>query len=73
MPKKARPPDLPEPSPAQRERAAVLRELIEEIGSGQRPPDAPAPTPREITDEAARRKWERESRKIESARARKKR
>lgn len=44
------------PSPAQLSRAARLRTLIDDLSSGARP-DRPK-TPREITDEAARKKWE---------------
>ena len=63
MPKKPKAAALPEPSPAQRERAASLRSLINDIASGVKPADAPPETPRELTDEAARRKWERERKK----------
>ncbi len=45
------------PTPDQAARAARLRGLIEGAAEGQ-PPIVPK-TPREITDEAARRKWER--------------
>ena len=48
------------PTPAQLERAARLRSRIAETAAGTEPP-APE-TPREITDEAARKKWD-ESRK----------
>ena len=51
------------PSSAQRKRVAELRKLIGELTSGVRPPDAPPKTPREITDEAARRKWLREKKR----------
>ena len=51
------------PSGAQRKRAAGLRKLIGELASGTPPADAPPKTPREITDQAARRKWLREKKK----------
>ncbi len=63
MPKKPKAAALPEPSPAQKERAASLRGLIKDIASGAKPADAPPETPRELTDEAARRKWESERKK----------
>jgi hypothetical protein len=63
MPKKPKAGALPEPSAAQKERAASLRGLIKDIASGVRPADAPPETPRELTDEAARRKWELERKK----------
>jgi hypothetical protein len=63
MPKKPKPAAFPEPTPAQRERAASLRSLIKDIASGVKPADAPPRTPREITDAAARRKWESERKK----------
>ncbi len=58
MPKKTK--ASPQPSAAQVSRAERLRGLIGNIESGRRPPGAPVPTPREITDEAARKKWEEE-------------
>ena len=63
MPKKTKVAALPEPSSAQKERAASLRGLIKDIASGAKPADAPPETPRELTDEAARRKWESERKK----------
>ena len=66
MPKKPKPAAPPEPSPAQRERAASLRGLIRDIASGEKPAGTPAATPREMTDDAARRKWERERKKSKS-------
>jgi len=57
MPKK---PPPREPKTAQVDRAFRLRQLIRGIESGKRPADAPPKTPREITDEAARKKWEEE-------------
>ena len=45
------------PTPEQAARAARLRALIEVAAEGKEPP-APK-TPREITDQAARKKWER--------------
>jgi hypothetical protein len=45
------------PNPDQAARAARLRGLIEGAAEGKAP-TAPK-TPREITDEAARQKWER--------------
>ena len=51
------------PSGAQRKRAAGLRKLIGELTSGAPPAGAPPKTPREITDQAARRKWLREKKK----------
>jgi hypothetical protein len=63
MPKKPKASAFPEPSPAQKERAAGLRSLIKDIASGAKPADAPPQTPRELTDEAARRKWESERKK----------
>jgi len=63
MPKKPKATALPEPSSAQKERAASLRTLIRDIASGAKPAGAPPATPREITDAAARRKWERERKK----------
>jgi hypothetical protein len=63
MPKKPKPAAFPEPTPAQRERAASLRSVIRDITSGAKPAGAPPPTPREITDAAARKKWESERKK----------
>lgn len=48
------------PTPEQRARASRLRGAIDGAGAGKAP--AVPKSPREITDEAARRKWE-ESRK----------
>ena len=45
------------PTPEQAERAARLRRIVESAAEGKAPPGPK--TPREITDEAARKKWER--------------
>ena len=44
------------PTPAQAERAARLRSLVSGSAAGKEP--AAPKTPRELTDEAARRKWD---------------
>jgi hypothetical protein len=63
MPKKPKAAVPPQPSAAQKARAASLRSLIQDIASGVKPAGAPPMTPRELTDEAARRKWESERKK----------
>jgi len=55
-------PATPKPSDAQAARAAQLRERIRGITSGARPGATPK-TPRELTDEAARKKWEQAGKK----------
>ena len=51
------------PTEAQRKRAAQIRKLIVALDAGKAPKGAPPKTPREITDQAARRKWLREKKK----------
>ena len=48
----------PSTSRAQATRAERLRSMIRKISVGVEPANAPPKTPREITDEAARKKWE---------------
>ena len=63
MARKPNPAATPQPTQAQVSRAARLRSRIQDISSGVRPAGAPPKSPREMTDEAARRKWEEEQKK----------
>jgi hypothetical protein len=56
----------PATTPAQDERAAVLRKRIQELADGVVPRGGAAPTPREFTDEAARKAYEAQQRKKRS-------